>query len=231
MTERNEIQAPKGFIFNAQGDLIKESNLSPLQREEDSLCKTLMPMAQALHEQIAIFKYQSMHLVEQVLTRCMTQHKILKFKKIKGNVQFTSIDGLLKVKRQIDDRIEANCISEAARQFIAQYQAVVKEGSSKDAEQWIETTFENKNGGLSVAKIFEFMNKDIDHPLYRQAVDALRKSLFVSGTKAYLRFYFRETTDDEWKTLPLQFSSVEGVNPDEEKTNEEQKEEAAQTAA
>ncbi|MBL4832620.1 MAG: DUF3164 family protein [Pseudomonas sp.] len=234
MKEVSGMQVPEGFIFNAQGDLIKESNLSPLQREETKLCQELFPKAQELHHAIALFKHESMHMVEQALERLMNQHKIVKFKKIKGNVQFVSINGLIKIQRAIDDRIEANSISEVARQFISQYQQVVKEGSSRDASQWIDTTFENGNGKLSVSKIVDFMNRDIDHPLYRQAVEALRKSLFVSGTKAYLRFYFRDAADSEWKALPLQFSSIEGINPEEpteqERPNEKQKEEAVQTA-
>jgi len=228
-------KTPEGFVMNAQGDLIKKSNLTPLQLEEDALCAELFPKAQEIHRLIAEFKFLSMNKVEQVLERLMNQHKIVKFKKIKGNVQFVSIDGLFKVQRAIDDKIEANAISEVARQFIAQYEEVVKQGSNTDASQWINTTFEHASGKLSVSKITDFMNKDIDHPLYRQAVEALRKSLFVSGTKAYLRFYFRETSDDQWIALPLAFSSIEGTNldPEKEQVDEAQstKEEDRKTAA
>ncbi|KGJ92149.1 DUF3164 family protein [Colwellia psychrerythraea] len=213
--------APKGFVFNAQGDLIKESNLTPLQREEDKLCKALFPMAKSLHDQMAEFKYQSMHLVDTVIERCVKEHNIIKLKKIKGTVTFLSIDGLLKVVRSIDDRIEINSNIEAARQLFDQYRDVIKRDASGDAQQWINTSFETKNGKMSTGKLIEIMNKEIDHPIYKKGVEALRKSLFVAGTKAYLRFYFRESADDEWQSLPLQFSSIEAVNPDEEDANEE----------
>jgi len=215
------VQVPKGFVFNAQGDLIKESNLTPLQREEDALCKTLLPMAQDLNQAMAEFKYQSMHRVEQVIERCVKQHNILKLKKIKGNVQFLSIDGLIKIQRSIDDRIEINSNIEAARQLFDQYRDVIKRQSSGDAQQWIDTSFETKNGKMSTGKLIEIMNKDIDHPIYKKGVEALRKSLFVSGTKAYLRFYYRDAADEEWKTLPLQFSSIDGINADEDNSDEE----------
>lgn len=235
MTEVNEtkpeIQAPAGFVFNATGDLIKESNLTPQQKEDNALVNTLFPMARELNKKIAHFKYVSMHLVEEVIERCLKEHKIVKFKKIKGNVQFVTFDGLLKVQRSISDQIEANSISEVARQLLGQYRDALKRDSGNDANEWIDITFEDKSGKLSVHKIFDFMNKDIEHPLYRQAVEALRKSLFTSGTKAALRFYYRENTDQEWLALPLQFSSIQGINPDEnieeDQTNEEQKEDAA----
>jgi len=222
IAETSVMQAPKGFVFNASGDLIKESNLTPLQREEDALCKTLFPLAQSLNEQMAIFKYTSMHMVEQVIERCVKEHNILKLKKIKGNVQFISIDGLIKIQRSIDDRIEINSNIEAARQLFDQYRDVIKREAGGDAQQWIDTSFETKNGKMSTGKLIEIMNKEIDHPIYRKGVEALRKSLFVSGTKAYLRFYYRESSDVEWKTLPLQFSSIDGINPDEQTPDEEQ---------
>lgn len=229
-----EVTVPEGFVFNANGDLIRISNLTPLQREEDALCKDLFPMAQDLNEQMAEFKYQSMHLVDQVIERCVKKHNIIKLKKIKGTVTFFSIDGLIKVIRSIDDRIEINSNIEAARQLFDQYRDVIKRNSSGDAQQWIDTSFETKNGKMSTGKLIEIMNKEIDHPIYRKGVEALRKSLFVAGTKAYLRFYYRDAADDEWKSLPLQFSSIEAVNPDAEleqdQTNEEQKEKVAQTA-
>lgn len=220
--EKKDIKAPAGFVFNAQGDLIRESNLTPLQREENALCKSLFPMAKDLNVQMAEFKYKSMHMVEQVIERCVKQHNIIKLKKIKGNVQFLSIDGLIKIQRSIDDRIEINSNIEAARQLFDQYRDVIKRDSSGDAQQWIDTSFETKNGKMSTGKLIEIMNKEIDHPIYRKGVEALRKSLFVAGTKAYLRFYYREAADDEWKTLPLQFSSIEAINPDEDADEEVQ---------
>lgn len=226
VTKENTMTVPAGFVFNAKGDLIKESNLTPLQREEDKLCKALFPMAKSLHDQMAAFKYQSMHMVEQVIERCVKEHNIIKLKKIKGNVKFISVDGLLQVSRSIDDRIDINSNIEAARQLFDQYRDVIKRDASGDAQQWIDTSFETKNGKMSTGKLIEIMNKEIDHPIYRQGVEALRKSLFVSGTKAYLRFYFRESADDEWQSLPLQFSSIEAVNPDEEDANEEVQEAA-----
>lgn len=211
-----EIQAPAGFVFNAQGDLIRISNLTPLQREEEALCKELFPMAQSLNEQMAHFKYQSMHLVNVVIERCVKEHNIIKLKKIKGTVTFFSIDGLIKIVRSIDDRIEINSNIEAARQLFDQYRDVIKRDSSGDAQQWIDTSFETKNGKMSTGKLIEIMNKEIDHPIYRKGVEALRKSLFVAGTKAYLRFYFRDAADDEWKSLPLQFSSIDAINPEDD---------------
>jgi len=230
-TNKNEMNAPKGFVFNAQGDLIRISNLTPLQQEEDALCKSLFPMAKDLNEQMAKFKYQSMNMVDQVIERCVKEHNIIKLKKIKGTVTFLSINGLFKVVRSIDDRIEINSNIEAARQLFDQYRDVIKRDASGDAQQWINTSFETKNGKMSTGKLIEIMNKEIDHPIYRKGVEALRKSLFVAGTKAYLRFYYRDASDDEWCSLPLQFSSIDAINPEEDHVDEEQEKEVAQASA
>jgi hypothetical protein len=222
---------PKGFVMDAKGNLLNKANLTPFQREEDNLCNALFVKAQTIQTAMAMFKHESMSMVEEVLERCLKEHGIKKFAKIKGNVQFTSIDGLIKIQRSIDDRIEVNAISEVARQLISQYKQTIEQNAGEDAKAWIDTTFEGKDGNLSVSKVVDFMNKDIDHPLYRQAVDALRKSLFVNGSKAYLRFYFREDSDDQWQALPLQFSSIDSVAPPVDQEQQSENKETKETAA
>lgn len=207
----SEQAIPEGYVKDANGNLIKLENLTPFQREEDALCQKLFSKAEVMNARMASFKYESMQLVEEVIERCLKEHGIKKFEKIKGNVQFVSLNGLIKVQRTVDNRIEINAISEVARQLIEQYKQTIEKDAGDDARAWIDTTFEGKDGQLSVSKVVDFMNKDIDHPLYRQAVEALRKSLFINGSKAYLRFYYREKSDDQWTALPLQFSSIEGV--------------------
>lgn len=212
-----EIQVPPGYLMRANGDLVRQDNVTPLEAEEDKLVKMLFPRAQALHDQIGRFKHDAMTAVEEMVERCVKEHGIKRFEKIKGNLQFTSFDGNYKIQRAIDDKIEYDSSIEVARQKFDMYVDVLKQQSGDDAALFIEEAFSLKNNRWTVSKLVELCNKRIDHPLYKQAVIALRQALFVSGSKAYLRFYIRNEKDDSWMPLPLQFSSVPAIADGEDK--------------
>ena len=218
---------PSGYVMNASGDLIKESNLSARQVEEDKLCKTLFPMATALNQQIAKFKHAAMHEAEECIRRMLEDHGIKQFAKTKGNVQFTSVNGLMKIQRAVDERIDVDSSIEAVRKKLDHYHEALKADAGDDAQEWIDTSFETKRGKISTSKLIDLLNRDIDHPLYLEAMEVLRKALFVSGSKAYLRFYFKEKADGEWLPLPLQFSSIEGKAPEAKSEPSQETENAA----
>ncbi len=221
----SEIQIPEGYAMRANGDLVKLENLTALEREEDALVASLFPRAKALHDAMARFKYDSMHAIEAMLKRCVEEHGIKKFTKIKGNVQFVSVNGKYKIQRAVDDRIEHDSSVEVAMQKFALYSNVLKEQSGPDAAKFIDLATTAKNGKYSTSRLIDLLNKDIDHPLYVGAKAALMRSLFISGTKAYLRFYVRSETDDTWLPMPLQFSSIAAQGPEEPTDDEEQQDE------
>lgn len=204
---------PKGYVKRANGDLTLESNLSDLEREENTLVGALFPRAKDLHEQMGRFKHDVMSMIEETIKRCIKDHKIKRFEKIKGNVSFVSIDGKYKVERGISDKIEANSSIEAARQLFVQYAEVLEAQSGEDAREFLKDYFRLNKDQYVTSKLVELCNKSFTHPLYKQAKAALEQALFVSSTKAYVRFYIRNEKDDSWSAMPLQFSSIPAIAP------------------
>lgn len=217
----DEIQIPPGYAMRANGDLVKLENLTDLEREEDALVNAIFPRAKALHDAMAEFKYVAMNMIEETIKRCVEEHGIKKFTKIKGNVQFVSVNGNYKIQRAVDDRIEHDSSIEVAMQKFAMYSEVLKEQAGPDAVKFIDIATTAKNGKYSTSRLIDLLNKDIDHPLYVGAKSALMQSLFISGSKAYLRFYIRNPRDDSWTAMPLQFSSIAATGPKSEAEEEQ----------
>lgn len=220
----SEIQIPDGYTMRANGDLVKLDNLTALEREEDALVKALMPEAQRLHRELAEFKYKVMHWVEETISRCIKEHGIKRFEKIKGNVAFTTVDGNYRVERAISDKIEANSSIEAARQLFEQYALVLEKQSGEDAKEFIHSSFRLNKDQYVTSRLVSLLNKNLNHPLYKQAKTALQEALFVSSSKAYVRFYIRNPKDDSWTAMPLQFSSIAMAEPSSEKSADEEDE-------
>lgn len=218
----SEIKIPAGYAMRANGDLVKLENLTALEREEDTLVKALFPRAKALHDDMARFKYDAMHMIEAVIKRCITEHGIKRFEKIKGNVSFTSIDGQYRVERTINEKIEANSSIESARQLFEQYTKVLEQQSGDDAKEFLSSYFRLNKGQYVTSRLVELCNKNINHPLYKQARAALQEALFVSSSKAYVRFYIRNKKDDSWEGMALQFSSIPMMDTKEESPADEE---------
>ena len=106
-------------------------------------------------------------------------------------------------------------------QKFAMYSEVLKEQAGPDAVKFIDIATTAKNGKYSTSRLIDLLNKDIDHPLYVGAKSALMQSLFISGSKAYLRFYIRNPRDDSWTAMPLQFSSIAATAPQSEAEEEQ----------
>lgn len=215
MKKDKTITIPDGYIMKANGDLVKEENLTPVEREEHKLVNLLFPKAEALHDSIGRFKYEAMNAVEEFVKRCVAEHGVRRFERIKGNIQFVTVDGKYKIQRAIDEKIEYDSTIEVARQKFDMYVDVLEQQSGDDAKLFIKEAFSMKNNRWSVSKLVELCNKKIDHPLYKQAAKALREALFVGSSKAYLRFYIRDDADEQWVPMPLQFSSVPAIAPDQ----------------
>lgn len=228
MTTINAI--PPGYVMRANGDLSLESNLTTLEREEEALVRQLFPQAEELNELIGKFKYNAMRAVETTVSRCIKEHGIKRFEKIKGNVQFVTVDGKYKVERAINEKVEYNSSIEAARQLFDQYASMMEEQAGSDAREMIKEYFRMNNNQFSVSKLIEVCNKKIEHPIYKQAVGAMRQALFVGSSKAYLRFYIRSETDDSWVAMPLQFSSIDAIPPEDESQAESKETEKSEQA-
>ena len=227
MTNSNDITIPDGYVLNANGDLINEKNLTNVQRGEDTLVRNLFAQAQELHNMMGGFKYAAMNAVEHYITDMLENEGVKKFEKIKGNVTFTSVDSKFRVKRSINDRLEPDSTIEAARQKFSLYKNMLIEQSGSDAAEFIDDAFKTINGKYDVAELQRLASKDIKHPLYKAAAQAIVLSLKPASTKAYLNFYFREKSDQQWEALPLQLSSITPIAPE---TESEQVEEATATA-
>jgi len=67
----------------------------------------------------------------------------------------------------------------------------------------VQKAFEtDKDGHLSAAKIMGLLSYKIDEPEWKKAVDVIRDSIQVAGTKTYIRFY-RRGADGEFRQIAL----------------------------
>lgn len=205
----NPKQPPEGYMQDPTGNLIRRENVSADKLEADEIVRKYIPRAVDIHRQLVTLKTELTNDIPAFIAKLARDHGVKKMGRIKGNIEMNSFDGTLKLKRSMQDKIQVNANIEAARQLFMQYHSAVTVGADEATKKLIGRAFgSGKENSISVSRLIDIKNIDIDHPLWRQAVEALESALEVHDTASYYLFYYRGE-NGEYRPITLQFSAVE----------------------
>ena len=79
---------------------------------------------------------------------------------------------------------------------------------STDAREELQTLIggafqTDKEGQISKSRLFMLFNREIKDERWKRAMDAVRQSIRVTGSKEYVRFYMREKQTDGWTAVTI----------------------------
>uniref|UniRef100_UPI002269DA48 DUF3164 family protein n=1 Tax=unclassified Sphingomonas TaxID=196159 RepID=UPI002269DA48 len=66
----------------------------------------------------------------------------------------------------------------------------------------------DKEGQISHAGLFMLLRVEIHDERWKRAMDAIRDSMRVIGSRTYIRFYDRQAHDAPWRGVPLDIAGV-----------------------
>jgi hypothetical protein len=198
----------KSYLRDAKGTLVPLEAIKPVDKLMDETVRTMMVHARQLSAQIARFKGHCFDDVGSLLA-LLEQNYQAKPGGKKGNMTFTSFDGCLKVQVQVADNItfgpELNaakslvdeCLNEWGAESRAELRAVINRAFQVDRE-----------GKINRAELFMLMRTEIDDTRWQNAMQAIRDSIRVIGSKTYIRFYERSSPDDGWEPVSIDLAQV-----------------------
>ncbi|MCF6248192.1 MAG: DUF3164 family protein, partial [Desulfobacula sp.] len=129
----------------------------------------------------------------------------------KGNITLQSYDGLRKVQVAVQQHIDFDEKLSLAKEKIDAY---LKE-KTKDADPEIQTLIMNafevdKKGNVDAKKIFALKKYKISDPMWHEAMALIDEAVEIVGSKSYIRFYVRESVDEKWRNVSLDFAAIGG---------------------
>jgi len=127
----------------------------------------------------------------------------------KGNLTLQSFDGLRKVQVAVQQHIDFDEKLSLAKEKIDAY---LKE-KTKDADPEIQTLIMNafevdKKGNVDAKKIFALKKYKISDPLWQEAMALIGDAVEIVGSKSYIRFYVRDSVDEKWRNISLDFAVI-----------------------
>jgi hypothetical protein len=170
--------------------------------------RAILSRAGALSAEIAAFKRDSFAQVA-ALQELLAQHYDAKVGGAKGNITLLSFDGCAKVQVQVADLIEFGPELQAAKALIDACLTEWAATSGAELRALVNRVFSvDKQGQINRAELFMLLRVEIQDARWRRAMEAIRDSIRVIGSRTYLRFYTRDAGDGAWRAVSVDIASA-----------------------
>ncbi|MDQ2084679.1 DUF3164 family protein [Xanthobacteraceae bacterium Astr-EGSB] len=190
------------------GRLVPLETVNPRDKLTDEQVRKIMDFARKLSAQIKRFKDHTFDDLN-ALQALFDQEYGAKAGGPKGNVSFVSFDGTLKVQVQIADQIVFGPELQAAKKLVDECLVEWGAESRPEMRAVVNRAFAvEKEGQIDRAAMFSLLRLDIVDERWMRAMDAVRGSIRVMGSKAYVRFYERDAADGAWRAVTIDLAAA-----------------------
>ncbi|MBO2656186.1 DUF3164 family protein [Shewanella algae] len=126
----------------------------------------------------------------------------------KGNVTFSSYDGLLKVSISIKSSIEFGPELQIAKEMIDECIFRWSEKADPNLKVIVTGAFEvDKKGNLNTGRILALRKHKIEDPQWLDAMTAIADSIIETGSKSYIHFRQRNG-EGKLVNIPLDLAAL-----------------------
>lgn len=205
MNNTNNI--PDGYRINAQGHLVPESQVKPLDKLRDEVVMTIIESARQQRQQLAAFKLNSMQQIADFIDLSAAEYGV-EFGGAKGNVSLVSFDGRYKLLRAVGEHRVFDERIQAAKTLIDTCINQWSGGADEKIMALVDHAFRvNKQGKIDINQVLGLRQLNIDDERWNEAMDAVADAIQVTGTSQYLRLYERQG-DGSYKQISLDLAKL-----------------------
>ncbi len=192
LEQKNMTNQTESMRQNAQGHLVPESLIKPIDLLRDEVVLKQVAKAKELQLQMQATKVQMQQEIADYLDLSASEYGV-NYGGAKGNVTLTSFDGQFKVERAIG---EHRIFDERIQAAKAQIDACIErwaEGSSAEIRALVDHAFRvNKQGRIDVNQVLSLRQLKIDDPEWLEAMDAIADAITTVAKTEYIRLYQRQ---------------------------------------
>lgn len=205
MNNTNNI--PEGYRINAQGHLVPESQVKPLDKLRDEVVMNIIESARQQRQQLAAFKLNSMQEIADFIDLSAAEYGV-EFGGAKGNVSLVSFDGRYKLLRAVGEHRVFDERIQAAKTLIDTCINQWSGGADEKIMALVDHAFRvNKQGKIDINQVLGLRQLNIDDERWNEAMDAVADVIQVTGTSQYLRMYERQG-DGSYKQISLDLAKL-----------------------
>lgn len=199
---------PAGYRRDAQGRLVHEEQIKPVDKLRDELVLALVERARTTHEALVQYKADAFGEIEAFLDLSAAEYGA-KIGGKKGNVSLLSFDGRYKIQRAVQESIAFDERLQAARALIDECLREWTEGARPELATLVNDAFRvDTKGEIRTARVLALRRLDITDERWLRAMDAIGDACQVVGSKSYIRVYERIGDSDQYRPISLDIAGV-----------------------
>ncbi|MBJ9011189.1 DUF3164 family protein [Citrobacter koseri] len=203
----NQNTIPAGYRVNAQGHLIPESQVKPVDKLRDEVVMGVVAAAREQRQLLAAFKLESMQKIADFTDLSASEYGV-EFGGTKGNVTLVSFDGRYKLVRAIGEHRVFDERIQAAKKLIDTCISEWSGGADEKIMALVDHAFRvNKQGKIDINQVLGLRQLDINDDKWNEAMDAIADAIQVTSTSQYLRLYERQG-DGSYKQISLDLAKL-----------------------
>ena len=196
------------YMRDGRGALIPVALIKPTDKLIDQTVRTIMGYAIPLSEQVSRFKE---HTFDDLgaLEALLDEKYGARLGGAKGNKTLMSHDTLFKVTVQVADNITFGPELQVAKGLIDECLNEWAEGARDEIRTIVTRAFNtDKEGQINRTEIFMLLRLEIRDPRWVSAMEAIRDSMRVVGSKTYVRCYRRAAIDAQWEAVTIDLAKA-----------------------
>lgn len=196
-------------IADAKGRLTPLEMISPQTILEDEMVRLEFGWALALADQIARFKGHAYERLDEFDALLAQEYKVPQRAGAKGNKNYYSYDGLMRIEIRINDVLSFGSGLQQAKAIFDDLLSEMAADSAPEIRMIITNAFAvDKAGQINRANLHLLLQTESQDPRWQEGQRAIRESQKVLGAKEYMRFYRRASVRDDWKLVTINLAGA-----------------------
>lgn len=187
------------------GNKVPAQYVPKLDKERERITLKYLAKAKKLSEQLANLKEELLADCDWVYDQMLAENNVPG--NSKGGFSLSTFDRSAKIEISIQERIEFDDLISVAHEKIKQYIEEKTQGVDHDLQQLINQAFETRKGRMDVKRILGLFRLQINHPLWIDAMELIKKSISRNSSKRYARVWEKDK-EGEYRSVELNFSSI-----------------------
>ncbi|OYZ76074.1 MULTISPECIES: DUF3164 family protein [unclassified Polaromonas] len=203
-----KVEVPRGMWLNSDGGFTPISKIKDIDKDRDAVVRQLCGKALEASAALLAFKTSAMQFFNEFVDRSLAEYDA-KLGGKKGNVTLHSYDGSYKIIRQIAETLVFDERLQVAQSLISECIHTWSKGSNENIKAIVDQAFKtDKAGKINTGAVLNLRALKITDEKWLRAMDAISDSIKSVGTKAHIRFYYRDALSGEYVAIPLDAASV-----------------------
>lgn len=200
MTDDMKGPPPGEGMFDAKGRWVPERLIKPIDRARHDLVLELAKREQEHVDATHAHERRQVEDIAAFVSLSAEQYGVPRGGR-RGGVSLTSYDGRFRVVHSFQDQIQLDERITIAKGLIDGFIKDQLPGSSDEIRALVDHAFEVESGRVSVGRILSLRKIAIDHPTWKQAMQAIADSVHVASTRSYVRVYERVADTETYQPL------------------------------